>query len=327
MSTATRFLLVSLMTSLAAPAAATAAAPCDAPTRAEKRRLKRAVLKGYQVDRKVKVNVAFPSCLRAADPNRIVVESGAGHGGWMRLDELRVVGDRYQITSIEWQGYYLSGSVPVVVRRGEVSRRKLARAVRDSRILLEASVTEKAPDLHLSGWMSSGDFRAHVEVQGAVGKPLVRGFTGYMGSQGQPRYAPVVRAVARLLMDTKTLKEVPIDDDARRFFGERFGRRHYLGGFQWWVHERMLLGAKHLGTLALGNDLIEDAERKVEKGGIDRSQHAALAALAAITGKDLRHDAKGKERPLRAVAHDYRLLLGATEAPQLTQGKPRHSPQ
>jgi hypothetical protein len=133
-----------------------------------------------------------------------------------------------------------------------------------------------------------------------------------VGSSDQEDRLPMELAAEPLqsaLAKVPFMPGVPTQADRELFV------RHFIATFDkepfWWVGERMFEMAPELGTAEIVPVIAQWlAHQDPKKGGGDeRRIHAAIRALAEITGLDLRktpaENGPGVDRPLEEVIADY----------------------
>lgn len=311
------------------PAKLHEAATCVDHRRAEAA-LARKIIKAY--DRTVKgsvVEVSFGCDPLVSDLEEIVVESGYGHGGNLELWRLtRNKEDTdYNALGLGLVGYFRSsaeGGSPVRLFRGRISERALTPALSLARPALTLNVRELEPPPLPNGlWgrsfsTSSGNFHHFLRMTDGQHR-LTRHYTGYPNSGGQPRYLGVQAAMAALhpLLEKVALDTKPITADERDFFVRSFlaAARRFEDEYAWWVRERYVTLAEHLGTPELVPALVEvienalaEADREKDeaqkKTTLERRLEHPLAAVARITGWDPRKDDAGVARSPAAAARE-----------------------
>ncbi len=248
---------------------------------------------------------------RTCDPladtiTRVVIESGYGHGFSLHLWQLERTDDRdWAVSRLDYRGDSADGVASV----GRVGARVIDPLLAASRVALVSDafeVTLPSEGLSLTAAMGSGDFHRVVRLEDDDGDVLERRFTGYPGNGLEE--APVVVASDALLevLEAVPLAERPAEPVDRGFFVERYAAAapHFDDEFFWWVTERYIVMARSFGQASLIPSLVERATKPGEHS-VARARETAVAALAAVTGHDLRVGADGKPRALELAAADY----------------------
>jgi hypothetical protein len=108
-----------------------------------------------------------------------------------------------------------------------------------------------------------------------------------------------------LLDGLELVARAPTADD-RAFFERRYASAaaHFDDDYFWWVREHFVELAAVVGTPRLIGSLLQRASQPGEDS-VERTRVAALAALAVLSGRDLRRDAHGQPRAEADVARDY----------------------
>ena len=137
-------------------------------------------------------------------------------------------------------------------------------------------------------------------------------YSGYQGSNGRMQYAALVAARDwhRRFVDSLERVEAPATPRINSIFADIFQATHERWSTDsnwWWVRERMLTLAATFGERALLPLLATHLQSPFAEGGHSeaRSATAACAALAAITGVELRFDEHGSALPVATVAKAY----------------------
>jgi hypothetical protein len=316
------------------PKARTAAKIYEADTCVDHRRAEKLVAKQIvkNYDRSVNgsvVDVSFDCDPFTTDVDEIVVETGSGHGGGLELWRLRRErgGTDFEVLAIANHGYYTAakaGESPVRIGRGRLSEKTLSKALTIARPALTVRIREIEPPPPPNGmWgrsfsTSSGNFHLYFRLSGGSHE-LVRHFTGYPGSSGQTRYLGLQAAWAALdpLLDKVPLEPSVASADEREFFVQSFlqAAPRFDEAFAWWVRERYVALAEHLGTPELVPALVSVVESGLREGERESSDERKqtvwkrrleqpLATLARLTGWDPRQEEGGAPRDLVAAARE-----------------------
>ena len=99
-----------------------------------------------------------------------------------------------------------------------------------------------------------------------------------------------------------------LTDHHRTIFNHQLAvtQRFYDGESWWWVKERILNLSGVLSTKETVPTLLAIlAKSKPEHPTEIRQRYLAASAIARLTGKDFRYDAKGKELPINQTAKKY----------------------
>lgn len=298
------------------------------------------------------VEIAFERSALGERIDEIVVERGYGHGFSLQLFRLRRSAERPDVFEVHGLAYAtgrgsytemtyeLADRVEVLRMRGEVPSSEIDALVPRLRAAIEVRAREVEPppepngsrSVRMSG--SSADRHVMVELASADGHRATRRHTGYLGSSGQEEHLPMTIALELLdpLLDRFEPAAAPaLEDTDRALFAERWraARPHFQDEFAWWVRERYVAMASRAGTAELVPDLLavlqENAPARGDReprtgrlrlraGSEDRTRVNAVNALAAITGRDLRNDARRAPRPIDEVAAAYLRELRASDA-------------
>ncbi len=275
------------------------------------------------------VDVTFACDPLTSEVEELVVETGSGHGGGLELWRARRKSGEasFEVLGIGNHGYYSpasKGQAPVRIARGMISASVLDKALGKARPALTARVRELEPPPPPNGiWgrsfsTSSGNFHLDFRLSDGMHE-LARHFTGYPGSSDQPRYLGLQAAWAAVgpLLEKLPFEPAEATADERDFFVTSFLRAapRFDDDFAWWVRDRYVALAEHLGSRELVAALLgvlasglregeaqpsDDRRREVAKRRLEQP----LATLARLTGWDPRKDDAGQERDLVAVARE-----------------------
>lgn len=237
---------------------------------------------------------------------RVVIESGYGHGFNLELWQLERTDDGdWAVSRLDFRGETHDGAASV----GTISARTIDPLLAASRVALVSDafeVTLPSEGLSLSAAMGSGDFHRLVRLEDDHGDVLERRYTGYPGNGLEEAPAIVASAPMLEVLGALAMSERPPAPEDREFFVERYAAAapHFDDEFYWWVTERYIVMASSLAQPSLIPSLVERANKPGEHS-IARARETAVAALAAITGHDLRLDAAGKARTIEQAAAGY----------------------
>jgi hypothetical protein len=242
-----------------------------------------------------------------------VYEYGSGHGQDLALVRLRRRGTDLEALRIARPPYGM-GQDPLgyKVERGSAPAAALDTLLPAARALLLAKLEERVPEDEggRSFFFSSGDFHGLLRLEDAAGHVVERAFTGYPSSEEQLRSMPMDEVGELLYPFVEAIRweHAPVDDDVRAFFVARFvaaGLVPLPGRAAWWVKERLVTLAEHVGTPALVPALVELALATGSDASVERTHEEAVASLAALAGFDARKDAHGAARTVADAAADY----------------------
>lgn len=284
---------------------------CHRPSRSLERSLARAISKNFQPTQEGgKAKVKFPCDGLGPQLDEIVVETGNGHGGTLRLFRARRNGKQFDVRGIVYRGASMvrrkPASPPFERVAGSVSL-DLDRL----RAATTAEVTEVVPPrkpdegFGLSGSSSSYNFHLVIRLRDSDGRVIERRYTGYESSSDQQVFLGLQVAAKALAPITELAPTTgAVDAEDRALFADRFlaAVPRFDDPFYWWVMERYVDLARFLGTPKLIPGLL--TRMKVadpnDRSKVD-ARHDALAALASITGWDARKTAADDE----GAAQDY----------------------
>lgn len=275
------------------------------------------------------VDVTFACDPLTSEVEELVVETGSGHGGGLEIWRARRKSGEadFEILGLGNHGYYSpasKGQAPVRIARGKISAAALDKALGTARPALTVQLRELEPPPPPNGmWgrsfsTSSGNFHLAFRLSDGTHQ-LARRFTGYPGSSDQPRYLGLQAAWAAVgpLFEKLPLEPGEATADERDFFVISFLRAapRFDDDFAWWVRDRYVALAEHLGSRELVAALLGVLDSGLREGEAqttdDRRREVAmrrleqpLATLARLTGWDPRKDDAGKERDPVAVAKE-----------------------
>lgn len=275
------------------------------------------------------VDVSFDCDPLTGELEEIVLETGSGHGGNLEIWRLQRKSGQadFDVLGIGNVGYWArarEGEPPLRIGRGRIAGPALERALATVRPALTARIRELEPPPPPGGmWgrkfsTSSGNFHLYFRLSDGMHE-LSRHFTGYPGSSAQPQYLGLEAANAAI---APLLEKIPLGADGpsadeRDFFVRAFLRAvpRFDDDFAWWVRDRYVALAEHLGTTELVPALVGvlesglgEGERETDpqrrKGVLERRLEQPLATLARLTSWDPRKDDRGAPRDLAAVARE-----------------------
>lgn len=259
-----------------------------------------------------KLAVTFGCDPLVGAPSEIVFEYGSGHGQNLALVRLRRRGDTFEALRLQRPPYHMHATSSFAIERATLLASKLDALLPAARAFVLAKLKEQIPatDTDRSGFFSSGDFHALLRVEDAAGHVIERAFTGYPTSEDQLASMPMSEIDELLypLMNELHWEPAPLDDDARAFFVRRYlaaGLEPPSGRAAWWVRERFVMMAESAGTRALIPSLVALANARGDDASTVRTREEAVQSLAALSGVDLRKDARGAARPIEEAAADY----------------------
>lgn len=275
------------------------------------------------------VDVTFACDPLTSELEELVVETGSGHGGGLELWRARRKSGEtdFDVLGLGNHGYFShpsQGQASVRIARGRISAAALDKALGTARPALTARMREIEPPPPPNGmWgrsfsTSSGNFHLGFWLFDGT-HLLARTFTGYPGSSDQPRYLGLQEAWATVgpLFEKLPLEPGEATADERDFFVTSFLRAapRFDDDFAWWVRDRYVALAEHLGSRELVAPLLGVLESGLREGEAqttdDRRREVAkrrleqpLATLARLTGWDPRKDDDGHERDPVAVSRE-----------------------
>ncbi len=273
------------------------------------------------------IDVSFACDPLTGELEEVVLETGSGHGGNLELWRLhRKSGQAdFDVLGIGNVGYYArtrEGVLPLRIGRVSIGGPALDKALATARPALTARIRELEPPPNglwgRSFSTSSGNFHLYFRLSDGMHE-LVRHFTGYPGSSDQSRYLGLEEANAAitLLLEKIPLADANPSDEERAFFVRAFlaAVPRFDDDFAWWVRDRYVALAEHLGTPELVPALagvlesgLREAERETatdrKQTVLERRLSQPLATLARITGWDPRKDDTGATRDPAEVARE-----------------------
>jgi hypothetical protein len=244
-----------------------------------------------------RLRAAFPACLPAHDPVQRVVVSHSGSLWVTEIYELIRAGDHFVVTRIrigpvsDWWSSRPRYRTPVQVARGRAAATDLSLPLDEAWVLLGTTLSEERPPSPSGGgWGSSGRNHAHLLLERGS-TTMENAATGGFGSFGQTDYLPIYRAADLLIeaLDEGRVRYEPVDPNAgdRAFFWHWYASRQDVIRDSRWVLTHLLGAAETLGNREMAPLILKDALRAA-KNRDQSTQNAAIDALAALTGTDLR---------------------------------------
>lgn len=187
--------------------------------------------------------------LRLSPPWQIDVQSGSGHGSFLRFVRLECAGDDVQVDEVVWEGRSLTrANVSGHVRRGRVRAANVAKLVETIRVLptmrIELAHTRSADEPLSRGgsWFSSANCFVVLRVSGPDRtRILERTFCDYPTSDTQFDLLPLQRILGLLQGAVPAERLMPLvrGEFRESHFVSAFmeNRRLMLEGGWWWVME------------------------------------------------------------------------------------------
>jgi hypothetical protein len=259
-----------------------------------------------------RLRAAFPACLPdRGDPVQRIVLSHGDSVLDTELLELILEGSHYAVTRIrigpvtDWWADRPRHRTPVRVARGRVPAAALAGPLDAAWVLLGTTLSEeRPPGPDGGGWGSSGRNHAHLLLE-RRSSAMENAETGGFGSFGQTGYLPIYRAAELLVsaLDEELVHNRPAapDEQARAFFRHWYASRQALIRDSGWIQTHLLGAAETLGSRELAPMILEDALAAARRDDLP-PQDAAIDALAALTGTDLRRPARHRTQILAGYA-------------------------
>lgn len=263
-------------------------------------------------------HVDFPCVTLREAPGAVRALVVEGHAGYARVVGLRATEPgryRARVLRVATGGgpnqtppgpvEYFRTELPEVVVVGTFER---VRAALAARLTLDRGPIAKGGRIELGPVsMSSNNLALELVAEDATGRLAARHWQGYRGSLDAERRLPVEfawRALGELGLEKIALRAAQPEDRALL-------REAWLGsepGIERppYVTRGLLLLAAHAGSPELIPRLVELLSSEDEE-----LRRLSVDALAAISGRDLRHDPSGAPRELGDVAADYRRECGA----------------
>lgn len=284
---------------------------CHRPPRALEQPLTRAIAKNFEPSQDgARAKVKFPCDGLGPQIDEIVLETGGGHGGSLRMFRARRNGKKFDVRGLVYQGASMLRRQPANPPFERVTG-SVAIDLDRLRAATTAELTEVIPPrkddgtFSMRGSSSSHDFHLVIRLRDSDGRVVERRYTGYESSSSQQTFLPLLVAEQVLAPITDLASAAaPIDADDRALFEERFlaAVPRFDDEYYWWVMERYVDLARFLGAPKLIPGLLTRMKVADPK---NRSQvdarRDALKALATITGWDARKAAASDE----AAAADY----------------------
>ena len=252
----------------------------------------------------------------------VVFERGSGHGSSLELWRMTRSkdGSSYDLHGLAFADAPLAGDPQVTRGVGKTARARVsAQDVEAHLPTLVAGLTVKLREIELPpedgqglGMRGSGshtDFHLLVRLRDGSGHQLQGRYTGYPSSTSALGYLPLVVVSEPLhdLVANIEFKETAVTDEDRAHFAERLadGQTRFDDDLAWWVMEREVSMARAFGSPPVIPMLLSRlSPQKRDRSSMD-AEKDALAAIAAISGWDVRLDERGAVRPVEDVARDY----------------------
>lgn len=253
--------------------------------------------------------------------SRIVLENGGGHAGSLSIIEI----SRADPTAVMYDviGVRLSASMltrpksPFEIVRTTISQEAVfawmplvRAALRTTIEEIEPKPTPNTSSGSGSIFGSSSNFHILIRAEDASARVMEGSFTGYENSFGQAQYLPLQRAreevdpsVAGLTWHVETPPE-----DVKRFFDRRFvdAQKRFSDSSAWWVRERYMKLAAHVGSRALIPSLLPFLTPSTKDPSDARMRDYAFEALVALTGWDPRAPKNGEHpRTIESAANEF----------------------
>ncbi|HRI70833.1 MAG TPA: hypothetical protein PK156_41655 [Polyangium sp.] len=265
--------------------------------------------------------------------SRVVLETGVGHGGGISIIEI----SRSDPNAIMYDvmGVRLSPSMvarpkaPFEIVRSTLSQEAvfgwmplIRAALRTTIEEIEAKPDPKSRTGSGSAFGSTtGDFHVLVRVEDGSARVMEGQYTGYEGSVGQARYLPLQRAreaLEQALGGLTWYADSP-PEEVQHVFERRFvdAQKRFSDSSAWWVRERFVKLAAHVGTRALIPSLLPLLTPTAADASSARTRVYAFEALAALTGWDPRAPKHGEHpRTAEAAANDFVVECGKVRLAQ-----------
>lgn len=270
------------------------------------------VAAGYHVTKTGgRADVQFPCDGLGPNIREITLQTGSGHGHGLQLWHARRAGTRFDVHGLVFRD---GNPTPVTLAAGTVELPDLA----NLRAGVSATIREVAPKpkpgarLRFSGTGSSRDFHILVRLVDDDGRVVEKQYTGYAGSSNQDEYLGLEVALAALAPITalEAKSGTPTVED-KEFFARQFNAAvpRFDTELYWWVMERLVAMAKHLGSAEVIDGLLTRLDVTTQERSKIDARADAVAALAAITGWDA---TEGGKKTVEQAAASYRATCRAT---------------
>ncbi|MCU0862670.1 MAG: hypothetical protein MUC36_02660 [Planctomycetes bacterium] len=249
----------------------------------------------------------------------LVLLSGSGHGQDLMLkmwsqEGSDMVCDRCELGPVQPPPRFPGNDRATRCSRIRLSMERHRELIAGLRTMLTAEVVDWWSGPGSTYLSSSYNFTVAFSGPATTGV-RVRHYCGYQDGPHRRAYDPLLAAAHwhhEFLAEHGVVSESTPSPAIARRFGEAF-RSHQpdWNGDWWWVRERMVIMAHSLGEASLAPALRVYLEPKFSAGSSSqvRTTEAAVTALAAILGTDLRFTTSGAPRPIAAIAADYLDLL------------------
>ncbi|MBK9266829.1 MAG: hypothetical protein IPM54_44490 [Polyangiaceae bacterium] len=253
--------------------------------------------------------------------SRIVLETGGGHGGSLNIIEISR-SDPNAVT-YDVMGVRLSGSMvarpksPFEIMRSTLSQEAVYARMPLVRAALRTTIEEIEPKSDPnsrtgsgSAFGSSSNIHVLVRVEDASARAMEAHYTGYVSSLGQAQYLPLQRAQQELeqALGGLTWHADSPPDEIGHFFERRYvdAQKRFSDSSAWWIRERYVTLAAHVGTRALIPSLLPLLTPTTKDASSGRTRDLAFEALVSLTGWDPRAPNSGElPRTAEAAANDF----------------------
>jgi hypothetical protein len=259
-------------------------------------------------DPEARVDVSF-ECPRLAAPRWWVGLRAHGHGGSLEvLGAHAVAEDQVEVTTLVLRPRQtvsvLTDPAPAVdVRHASASGDRARGVLARARAALAARVAVVAPapadgSLRLSTVASTDNEEIDLRTRGPRFDRLSRQWQGYGGTESRPEVAPIELAFQALWDVASGAAPATAGEADRQLLAEAWAAPM---PHAWWTRQGLLDMASVVGSAPVLPDILASL-----MGPNESEQVLAVRALAAITGRDHVHDARGTVRPLAAIVADCR---------------------
>jgi len=263
-------------------------------------------------DKGLLVHVAFPCTAVRAQPAEVLAVVVAGHGGHARVVGIQSLGSRtfrarvLRVSTGGGPNHAATGAVEFF--RTDLPASSVTDLFDRMRTALAARVTtEQRPpeagaiELGPVG-ISSANISLEIELRDTLGAVSRRAWQGYEGSLDAANRVPVEyawRALGKAAIES-TAVQGPEPEDRALLSAAWL---HGVGSFErpWYALRALLILAGRAGSPELIPAIVKQLDSEDTE-----VQRLAVDALAAITGRDVRHEASGGERTLGDLVADYR---------------------
>jgi hypothetical protein len=247
----------------------------------------------------------------------LITGYGHSHGLSVHLwcaEQDPVVGYRLTFSNGSTRSASRDDSGGVRCTRMTLARDAYAGVIAGMHTMLTAKLTRWWDGPEQIGLLSTADFV--VAVGGMdVRDTSPRRYCGYPATGARIQYAALEAAAAwhreRIAERVGGTAQAITEDIRRRFAALFVAEQSLWNSDWWWVRERMVAMAGYAGDRTLLRPLATYLQPKFARGESSelRTATAAIHALAALTGSDLRFAADGRPRPIAEAAEAYLALL------------------